>query len=69
MGTFVSLVHTVFNLGLKVPWEKNEKEYKRFRSIDEWSSLVSREGFSDTGKRLYQPNDPSDNALVRLIRS
>src|SRR4051812_21776684 len=24
MATFVSLVHTVFNLGLNVPWEKNQ---------------------------------------------
>jgi SAM-dependent methyltransferase len=69
MGTFVSLVHTVFNLGLKVPWEKNEKEHKSFHSIDEWCALVVREGFTDTGKRLYQPNDPSDNALVRLVRN
>jgi SAM-dependent methyltransferase len=69
MGTFVSLVHTVFNLGLKVAWTKNESEYKRFWSIDEWCALVVEEGFTDTGKRLYQPNDPSDNALVRLVRN
>ncbi len=67
MGTFVSLVHTVFNLGLKVPWEKNEAEYKHFRSIDEWCALAGQEGFTDCGKRLYQQNDPSDNALVRLV--
>jgi SAM-dependent methyltransferase len=69
MATFVSLVHTVFNLGLKVAWEKNEKEYKGFHSIDEWTALVVQQGFTDTGKRLYQPNDPSDNALVRLVRN
>jgi SAM-dependent methyltransferase len=68
MSTFVSLVHTVFNLGLKVPWEKNKSEHKSFRTIDEWSALVVAEGFTDSGKRLYQPNDPSDNALVRLVR-
>lgn len=68
MATFVSLVHTVFNLGLNVPWEKNRSEFRSFKSIDEWSRLVCESGFTDSGKRLFQENDPSDNALVRLVK-
>ncbi|MGZ4036089.1 MAG: methyltransferase domain-containing protein, partial [Bacteroidia bacterium] len=40
MATFVSLVHTVFNLGLNVSWETNNNEFKSFRSIDEWSKII-----------------------------
>jgi FAD/FMN-containing dehydrogenase/uncharacterized membrane protein YhaH (DUF805 family)/SAM-dependent methyltransferase len=68
MATFVSLVHTVFNLGLNVPWEKDHAEFKSFKSMDEWIRVVSEFGFSDTGKRLFQDKDPSDNALVRLVK-
>ncbi|PWU19960.1 MAG: FAD-binding oxidoreductase [Verrucomicrobia bacterium] len=68
MATFVSLVHTVFNLGLNVPWEKNQSEFRSFKSIDDWSRLVCEIGFSDSGKRLFQDKDPSDNALVRLVK-
>ena len=68
MATFVSLVHTVFNLGLGVSCQTNDSEFKGFRSMDEWVRLLSQHGFSDTGKRLFQHMDPSDNALVRLVK-
>src|SRR6185295_622436 len=31
MATFVSLVHTVFNLGLNVSWETDNSEFKSFK--------------------------------------
>lgn len=64
MSTFVSLVHTVFNLGLNVDWETNEKEFKSFKSIEEWSSMITKIGFEDSGIRILQENDPSLNTLV-----
>jgi SAM-dependent methyltransferase len=69
MATFVSLVHTVFNLGLGVPWQTDAAEFKSFRSIDRWLDFLTPFGFTATGKRLFQHMDPSDNALVRLVRS
>lgn len=69
MGTFVSLVHTVFNLGLNESWEFNDGEYKSFKSIDEWSQLLSKYGFSDSGKRILQQGDPSDNTLVIFTKT
>lgn len=68
MATFVSLVHTVFNLGLNVKWETDVKEFKSFRSLDEWSNLLQNYGFRDTGARLLQDGDPSDNTLAAFIR-
>ena len=64
MAKFVSLVHSVFNLGLNVPWETDSLEYKSFKSIDEWSKLITSYGFKDSGERILQDKDPSDNTLI-----
>jgi SAM-dependent methyltransferase len=68
MATFVSLVHTVFNLGLNVSWETDQSEFKSFKSIDEWSKIVSACGFKDSGARILQDKDPSDNTLVSFTK-
>lgn len=64
MDVFVSLVHTVFNLGLDVTWDENEREFKSFRSADAWSKLLVGHGFRDLGYRLLQDHDPSANTLM-----
>ena len=69
MATFVSLVHTVFNLGLDATWEVDAGDFKGFRPIKEWADLLATHGFTQSGKALFQPNDPSDNALIRLIKN
>lgn len=68
MATFVSLVHTVFNLGLNVTWETDNSEFKSFKSIDEWSTILSSYGFIDGGSRILQDKDPSDNTLVSFTK-
>jgi SAM-dependent methyltransferase len=68
MRVFVSLVHTVFNLGLGVTWPVNEQEFKCFRSMDEWSQYLVERGFRDLGPRLLQRNDPSDNSLMAFVK-
>ncbi|MCW3085936.1 MAG: class SAM-dependent methyltransferase [Bacteroidetes bacterium] len=68
MATFVSLVHTVFNLGLNVPYETDHKEFKSFKSIDEWSKLITAYGFTDAGARILQDKDPSDNTLIAFVK-
>ena len=68
MATFVSLVHTVFNLGLKVPWETDASEFKSFKSIEDWSKIICSYGFKDSGERILQDKDPSDNTLVSFIK-
>lgn len=69
MDSFVSLVHTVFNLGLGVQWETNNKEYKSFRSIENWVEMIEEVGFKDLGKRILQDKDPSANTLVGFIKN
>jgi SAM-dependent methyltransferase len=68
MAIFVSLVHTVFNLGLGVPWETDHSEFKSFKSIAEWSGIVCLYGFKDQGARILQDKDPSDNTLISFIK-
>lgn len=68
MATFVSLVHTVFNLGLNESWEKDSSEYKSFKSMDEWSEIICSYGFADSGARILQDKDPSENTLVSFTK-
>ena len=68
MSTFVSVVHTVFNLGLNVSWEIDQRDFKSFKPIDEWSRIISGFGFKDSGARILQDNDPSDNTLISLTK-
>lgn len=68
MATFVSLVHTVFNLGLNVTWETDHSEFKSFKSLDEWSKILISYGFKDSGERILQNKDPSDNTLVSFTK-
>ncbi len=69
MNRFVSLVHTVFNLGTDEPWAVNAAERRYFNSLDHWSGALTRAGFSDDGKRLLQANDPSANTLMAFTRA
>lgn len=68
MSTFVSLVHTVFNLGLNISWETDFSEFKSFKSIDEWSTILCSHGFKENGARILQDNDPTDNTLVSFTK-
>jgi hypothetical protein len=64
MWDFVSLVHTVFNAGSGESWETNAAEPRHFENLDCWVQLLASFGLVDSGKRLYQDHDPSDNALM-----
>lgn len=68
MRTFASLVHTVFNLGLKIDWRTNDAEYRSFLPIVEWVRLVSAHGFAELGPRILQDRDPSLNTLVGFTK-
>jgi SAM-dependent methyltransferase len=68
MATFVALVHTVFNLGLNISYETDKAEFVSFRSITEWSTIIAAYGFSDSGSRVLQDKDPTDNTLVSFTK-
>ena len=69
MATFVSLVHTVFNVGLNETWEFETKDFKNFKPADEWAVIIEKAGFKDVGKRVLQDKDPSDNTLMLFIKT
>lgn len=69
MRTFVSLVHTVFNAGLKERWETNQRELRHFRPVSEWVDYLQQRGLSDSGQRQLQAHDPSDNVLMLFAKS
>lgn len=68
MERLVALAHTVFNAGLGTPWETNRDEPRFFVSADTWSERLQAVGFTDTGKRLAQAFDPTDNLLMAFIK-
>ncbi|GAC1304394.1 MAG: hypothetical protein NVSMB24_11730 [Mucilaginibacter sp.] len=68
MSTFVSLVHTVFNIGLNESWEFENKDFKNFKPADEWAAIIEKAGFKDAGKRILQDKDPSDNTLMLFTK-
>jgi len=68
MKTFVSLVHTVFNVGLHIDWKTNEEDHRFLLSADAWAKRLAAFGFRDSGKRLLQANDPSDNTLMLFAK-
>jgi SAM-dependent methyltransferase len=68
MATFVSLIHTVFNVGLNESWEFERHDLKNFKSADEWALIITKAGFKDTGKRILQDKDPSDNTLMLFTK-
>ena len=68
MHAFVALAHAVFNAGLGVPWAVNRQELRHFTSVAEWSRRLAAAGFRDSGMRLTQAHDPSDNVLMSFIR-
>ena len=68
MHAFVALAHAVFNAGLGVPWAVNQQELRHFTAVDTWVKRLGEAGLRDTGKRLLQAHDPSDNVLMAFVK-
>jgi hypothetical protein len=68
MDHFVVLAHVVFNLGLGLPWSENVKERRHFRPVTTWVERLAGAGFRDTGARLLQAGDPTQNTLMAFVR-
>lgn len=69
MNTFVSLIHSVFNLGLNAPWETDHAELRFFRPVAEWEAMLSASGLIPDGRRLVQAHDPSNNILMQFTKA
>jgi len=68
MTHFVALAHTVFNAGLGVPWSENEAERRHFAPVSAWVERLAAVGLADTGQRLRQAHDPSENILMAFVK-
>ncbi|MFK4132395.1 FAD-binding protein [Pseudomonas luteola] len=67
-GRFVSLIHTVFNLGLGESLEYDKAELRHFNSLEHWVGIMEEAGLRLSGPALYQDNDPSKNALMMFVK-
>ena len=68
MRSLVSLAHTVFNAGLGETWETNLNELRFFESADTWVKRLDAAGFDDSGHRVLQESDPTDNTLFCFVK-
>jgi SAM-dependent methyltransferase len=68
LRALVSLAHTVFNAGLGETWEANRAELRYFEPASTWVERLAAAGFDDSGHRVLQANDPTDNTLFCFVR-
>lgn len=68
MNHLVALAHDVFNMGLGTDWPANQSEIRNFTSLAELGTYVESFGFKRTDKTLFQPGDPTQNALMEFVR-
>ncbi|HVX49477.1 MAG TPA: methyltransferase domain-containing protein [Chitinophagaceae bacterium] len=68
MQTFISVVHTVINVGANVSWATNAREFRSFRPAEEWSNIITSYSFADMGKRIKQDKDPTLNTMMGFIK-
>ena len=68
LRAIVSLAHTVFNAGLGETWETNLAELRFFEPAATWAARLAEAGFDDTGHRVLQDNDPTDNTLFCFVK-
>ena len=69
MRVLVSLAHTVFNAGLGESWETNCSELRLFESVETWVARLKAVGLVDSGQRILQDNDPTQNVLMSFVKS
>lgn len=64
-----AMVHEVFGAALGDPWEAIRDEVRNFKSCQEWSKLLASMGWVDSGLRIAQKGDPTDNLLMAFRKS
>jgi hypothetical protein len=46
----------------------NRQERRHFAPLASWVAHLDRAGLRDTGRRLLQPHDPTDNTLLAFVK-
>jgi SAM-dependent methyltransferase len=70
MNRMVALAHDVFNMGLGLPWEQNQREIRNFTSIAQMKAYLEGCGFraQESKRALLQGGDPTHNALMEFVK-
>lgn len=68
MNRMVALAHDVFNMGLGTAWHVNQTEIRRFTSLEQLTGQLEKAGFRRDPRALYQPGDPTRNALMMFTK-
>lgn len=67
MKSFLSLVHSIFNLGTGVSAEEEAKEYRNFQPLKHWIDLCQKSGLVWDGQEpLIRKGDSTCNSLIAL---
>lgn len=69
MNTIVALAHDVFNAGVKFSWPDNAAQLRAFRSIDEWTTMLTERGFKRAPGAELQAGDPTANTMILFQRT
>ena len=69
MNRMVALAHDVFNMGLGTDWDVNQRELRHFTSVAQLTAYLEQRGFKGTRKQVFQPGDPTRNALMEFVRT
>lgn len=69
MSSMVGLAHDVFNVGVGIPWDRNEGQVRNFRSIRDLTSYLEARGFRRQRTIRFQEGDPTRNGLMAFQRT
>lgn len=69
MEHFLSLIHTIFNVGTGVSPDEERSEYRNFKPLSHWIELCQKNDLIwDGQKPLIREGDPTLNSLIILTK-
>ena len=69
LDALVNVVHSVFNAATGELFATEIKEKRNFKSLEDWTRILERKGFTRQSAPLIQEGDPTDNALIRFTKN
>jgi len=70
MNRMVALAHDVFNMGLGLPWQSNQREIRNFTSLAAMVSYLDGFGLKSVSAHHpeFQAGDPTHNGLMEFVK-
>ncbi|AYV77738.1 MAG: oxidoreductase FAD-binding [Edafosvirus sp.] len=69
LQNIVTAAHHIYNAITKQPITEEHKEYRHFRSLNEWSNILDKYDLIDNNKYQLQKHDPTENYLICLTNN